>query len=234
MARVRTHAISVSLDGFSAGPNQRLEEPKGDGGDQLHEWVFAIRFGAEMIGRADAATIEPGFDDDFLARCNENMGATIMGRNMFGPVRGDWNTWDGEWNGWWGPEPPYHHATFVLTHHPRPPLTMDGGTTFHFVTDGIEAALDRAMAAAGGQDVRVGGGASTVRQYLRAGLVDELHLAVVPILLGDGERLLDDLGASADAYECTELVCSSAVSHVVLTRTSDEMSPGQGQAATTE
>ena len=206
MARVRTHAISVSLDGFSAGPNQRLEEPKGDGGDQLHEWVFAIRFGAEMIGRADAATIEPGFDDDFLARCNENMGATIMGRNMFGPVRGDWNTWDGEWNGWWGPEPPYHHATFVLTHHPRPPLTMDGGTTFHFVTAGA--------------DVRIAGGASTVQQFMRAGLLDELNVSIVPFLLGRGERLLDDLGGALDELTPTEVTTShtTSVTHISLAR----------------
>ena len=234
MPRLRAHSLAVSLDGFMAGPDQSLDDPLGVGGRRLHDWVFATRFGANLLGLGDPAAIEPGIDDQFLSRGDENVGATIMGRNMFGPVRGAWDTWDGSWAGWWGDEPPYHHPVFVLTHHAHDPIEMAGGTTFHFVTDGIEAALDRAMAAAGGQDVRVGGGASTVRQYLRAGLVDELHLAVVPILLGDGERLLDDLGASADAYECTELVCSSAVSHVVLTRTSDEMSPGQGQAATTE
>jgi dihydrofolate reductase len=220
MARVRTHAISVSLDGFSAGPDQRLDEPKGDGGDKLHKWVFAIRFGAEMIGAPDAASIEPGVDDDFLARCNDGMGATIMGRNMFGPVRGAWDTWDGEWNGWWGPEPPYHHATFVLTHHPRPPLVMDGGTTFTFVTDGIESALDQALAAADGADVRIAGGASTVQQFVRAGLLDELNVSIVPFLLGRGERLLDHLGDAIDAFTPTEVTTSptTSVTHISLSR----------------
>jgi dihydrofolate reductase len=223
MARVRTHAISVSLDGFAAGPHQRLEEPKGDGGAKLHEWVFAIRFGAEMIGRADAASIEPGVDDDVLARCNDGMGATIMGRNMFGPVRGDWDTWDGEWNGWWGPEPPYHHATFVLTHHPRPPLVMEGGTTFTFVTGGIESALEQARAAADGADVRIAGGASTVQQFLRAGLLDELTVSIVPFLLGGGERLLDDLGDAIDGFTPTQVITSptTSVTHVTLARTGD-------------
>ncbi len=220
MGRVRTHTISVSLDGFSAGPNQRLEEPKGDGGDRLHEWVFAIRFGKDMIGAPDAASIEPGIDDDVIARCNACMGATIMGRNMFGPVRGDWDTWDGEWNGWWGPEPPYHHPTFVLTHHARPSLVMEGGTTFHFVTDGIESALEQAVASADGADVRIAGGASTVQQFVRAGLLDELNVSIVPFLLGGGERLLDDLGDAIEGFRATASFTSptTSVTHVSLAR----------------
>lgn len=218
-ARLRAHNLAVSLDGFMAGPDQSLDDPLGVGGRDLHEWVFATRYGAAMFDLDGADAIEPDIDDRFLDRGDENVGATIMGRNMFGPVRGGWDTWDGPWTGWWGDEPPYHHPVFVLTHHGHDPIEMAGGTTFHFVTDGIEAALDRALAAADGRDVRVGGGASTVRQYLRAGLLDELHVAVVPILLGGGERPLDDLGAVADRYACTELVSSPSVSHVVLTRT---------------
>ena len=222
MARFRTHAISVSLDGFCAGPDQRVDEPLGDGGERLHDWMFATRHGAEMIGAADGASIEPGIDDRFLARCDEGIGATVMGRNMFGPVRGGWDTWDGDWNGWWGPTPPYGHDVFVLTHHERAPLAMDGGTTFHFVTDGIGSAHDQALAAARGGDVRIAGGASTVQQHIRAGLLDEVNISVVPILLGGGERLLDGLGDAIHDFTCTEVVASptSSVTHVVLTRTS--------------
>jgi dihydrofolate reductase len=167
-----------------------------------------------MLGK-DGGT--EGVDHDFLVRGDAGVGATIMGRNMFGPIRGAWGGSD--WTGWWGDNPPYHHPVFVLTHHPHEPIAMAGGTTFHFVTDGIEAALRRAVDAAGGQDVRLGGGAATVRQYLRAGLVDELHLAVVPILLGRGERLFDDLGAGPYGYECVELAASPTVAHVRLART---------------
>ncbi len=215
MAKLRVHNMAISLDGYAAGPDQSLDHPLGVGGPRLHEWVFATRAGRRMLGEDDEGGVE-GIDEEVFVRGNENIGATIMGRNMFGPIRGDWG--GEEWKGWWGDDPPYHHPVFVLTHHPRPPLPMEGGTTFHFVGDGIETALARAVEAAGGQDVRLGGGASTVRQYLRARLVDELHVAIVPILLGAGERLFDDLGPAIDGYECEELVSSHAVAHVRLTR----------------
>ena len=215
MAKLRVHNMAISLDGYAAGPDQGLDHPLGVGGARLHEWVFATRAGRRMLGEDDEGGIE-GVDEEFFVRGNENIGATIMGRNMFGPVRGDWG--GEEWKGWWGDDPPYHHPVFVLTHYPRPPVPMDGGTTFHFVDDGIGAALAQATEAAGGQDVRLGGGPATVRQYLRAGLVDELHVAIVPILLGAGERLFDDVGPAADGYECVELASSHAVAHVRLTR----------------
>ena len=215
MAKLRVHNMAISLDGYAAGPDQGLDHPLGVGGARLHEWVFATRAGRRMLGEDDEGGIE-GVDEEFFVRGNENIGATIMGRNMFGPVRGDWG--GEEWKGWWGDDPPYHHPVFVLTHYPRPPVPMEGGTTFHFVDDGIRAALAQATEAAGGQDVRLGGGPATVRQYLRAGLVDELHVAIVPILLGAGERLFDDVGPAADGYECVELASSHAVAHVRLTR----------------
>lgn len=212
MAKVRVHSLAMSLDGYVAGPEQSREHPLGVGGGRLHEWAFATR----SFRRAHAMKGgEEGVDDDFVARGEEGIGATIMGRNMFGPVRGPWP--DEEWKGWWGDDPPFHHPVFVLTHHARDPVTMEGGTSFHFVTDGIEAALERALEAADGRDVRIGGGASTVRQYLRAGLIDELHLAIVPVLLAGGERLFEDLGADLpDRYECVERVASDAVTHVRL------------------
>jgi dihydrofolate reductase len=214
VAKVRVHNLAMSLDGYVAGPDQGLDTPLGVGGGQLHEWVFETRFGRQMIGEDGG---EDGIDNDFLTAGVDGIGATIMGRNMFGPIRGEWG--DEEWQGWWGPEPPYHHPVFVLTHHPRDPLSMEGGTTFHFVTEGIEAALEQAVAAAGGADVRLGGGASTVRQYLRAGLVDELHVPVAPVLLGAGERLFDDLGDALNGYEC-EIVNSASVAHFRLARRS--------------
>lgn len=213
MPKLRVHNLAVSLDGYAAGPGQSLDHPIGVGGHRLHEWVFATRTGRQMIGSDGGSE---GVDDRFMREGVEGVGATVTGRNMFGPVRGEWP--DESWTGWWGPNPPYHHPVFVLTHHPRPPLPMEGGTTFHFVDDGIEAALDRAFEAAGGADVRLGGGVATIQQYLRAGLVDELHLAVIPILLGSGERLLDDLGTAPDHYECVELVASEAVAHVRLAK----------------
>jgi len=213
MPNVRVHSFAISLDGYAAGPRQSLELPIGEGGSRLHEWVFESRYGRRMIGMDGG---EEGIDDEFLARGDVGVGATIMGRNMFGPIRGSWG--DESWNGWWGEEPPYHHPVFVLTHHPRPPITMEGGTTFHFVSEGIEAALEQALAAADGNDVRIGGGTSTIQQYLRAGLIDELHLAIVPILLGEGERLFDNLDGGAAGYECVELVSSPAVVHVRLAR----------------
>ena len=209
MPRLRAHNISMSLDGYAAGPAQDLDNPLGVGGEQLHEWVFATRFGRRMIGEDGGSD---GADDALLRASEENVGATVMGRNMFGPVRGDWR--DETWTGWWGDEPPYRHPVFVLTHHPRAPITMRGGTVFHFVTDGIESALAQAFDAAGGRDVRLGGGAATIRQYLRAGLVDELHVAVVPVLLGGGERLLVD----ADGYRVVEYLPSETVAHVRLAK----------------
>ena len=205
MAKLRVHNLAMSIDGYVAGPDQSVDDPLGVGGERLHEWVFTTRFGREMIGEEGGAD---GLDQDMLERGVDGIGATIMGRNMFGPIRGPWG--DDDWRGWWGDEPPYHHPVFVLTHHARDPLPMAGGTTFHFVTDGIHAALEQAVAAADGGDVRLGGGASVVRQYLRAGLVDELHVPIVPVLLGRGERLFDDDGL---AYECVELRASDAVVH---------------------
>jgi dihydrofolate reductase len=213
MPELRVHNMAISLDGFAAGPEQSLENPLGIGGMRLHEWVFETQAGRGQHGMEGG---ERGLDDEFIARGDDGIGATIMGRNMFGPIRGPWGT--EEWTGWWGEDPPYHHPVFVLTHHPHPAITMQGGTTFHFVSDGIEAVLERAFVAADGKDVRLGGGVATVQQYVRAGLVDEIHLAVVPILLGSGERLLDQLGEAPVGYECVELVCSRSVAHVRLRR----------------
>jgi len=190
------------------------DNPIGVGGFKLHEWIFVTRsFGATHAAAAEGGT---GLDDDFIARGDTGIGATIMGRNMFGPMRGAWG--DAPWTGWWGDNPPYHHPVFVLTHHPRPPIEMAGGTTFYFVEEGIEAALERAMKAAQGLDVRLGGGVATIQQYLRAGLVDELELAIVPVLLGQGERLFDHLEGAPVGFECTELMCSTSVAHVRLAR----------------
>lgn len=207
--RVRVTGISVSIDGYAAGPNQSLEDPLGVGAERLHEWLFETRFGRQMSGEDGG---EAGIDDAVARQGFIGVGASILGRNMFGPIRGPWP--DDEWKGWWGDEPPYHHDVFVLTHHARDPQPMAGGTTFHFVTDGPDAALERALAAADGQDVRIYGGASTIQQYLRAGQIDDLHFAVVPVFLGAGERLFDELGTAPDGYECTELVASSRVVHV--------------------
>jgi len=213
MPKLRVHNFSISLDGYAAGPDQSREDPLGVGGTRLHEWAFATEAARAHHGLDGGAT---GIDDGFVARSNEGIGATIMGRNMFGPIRGAWA--DDEWRGWWGDDPPYHHDVFVLTHHPRAAITMQGGTTFHFVDDGIEAALERAFGAADGGDVMLGGGASTIQQYLRAGLIDEMHLVIVPILLGGGERLFDHLDDGPVGYECLELVSSPSVAHVRLVR----------------
>jgi dihydrofolate reductase len=215
MPKLRVLNFSISVDGYVAGPNQNIDNPLGVGGPRLHEWVFATHYGRQMLGMEGGGD---GLDDDFLARGDVGVGATIMGRNMFGPIRGGWGT--DQWTGWWGDNPPYHHPVFVLTHHAHPPITMQGGTTFHFVEDGIEAALTRAFDAAGGKDVRLGGGAATVQQYLRAGLIDEMHLAIVPILLGSGERLFDHLDNGPEGYECAEFITSPAVGHVRFVRTS--------------
>ncbi|KQV52289.1 dihydrofolate reductase family protein [Massilia sp. Root335] len=214
MSRLKVHCFSMSLDGFGAGPNQSLQNPLGERGGQLHQWFRGTRTFQRMLGDETKGTDGP--DEDFAARGFENIGAWILGRNMFGPVRGPWP--DDEWKGWWGDEPPYHCDVFVLTHHARAPLAMKGGTTFYFVTDGIEAALGRAREAAGGKDVRLGGGVSTIRQYLQAGLVNEMHLAVAPVLLGAGEALLAGIDLPALGFKCTEHVPTRAATHVVLSR----------------
>lgn len=188
MSRLIVHSFTISLDGYGAGPNQTKETPLGEGGEELHEWLVGTRFFMQMTGRAGGTT---GKDNEFAERGMANIGAYILGRNMFGPVRGPWP--DDSWRGWWGKNPPYHTPTFVLTHHARPSVEMEGGTVFHFVTEGIHAALDRARSAAGEKDIRLLGGASTIRQYLMAGLVDEMHIAVSPRLLGAGETLFGGL-----------------------------------------
>jgi dihydrofolate reductase len=213
MSKLRVHGFSLSLDGYAAGPGQDLDHPLGVGGKQLHEWVFPTRTFQAMIG-GGGGTI--GIDDDFAARGFEGIGAWILGRNMFGPVRGPWA--DDQWKGWWGDNPPYHTPVFVLSHHARPPIEMAGGTTFHFVTDGIHSALQRAKEAAGARDVRIGGGPATIRQYLNAGLVDTLHLAISPVLLGRGESLLADIDLLQLGYRCSEHAASPAAMHVVLTK----------------
>jgi dihydrofolate reductase len=214
MSIVKVSCIGVSLDGFSAGPRQSLEIPLGVGGPALMGWAFPTRTMQRMVFGVDGG--ETGIDDDFAARGFANTGAWILGRNMFGPVRGPWP--DDSWRGWWGDSPPYHVPVFVLTHHPRASVEMEGGTTFHFVTDGIEAALEDAHSAAGGKDIRISGGAATIRQYLRARLVDEMHVAVAPILLGSGESLLAELDLRALGYHCTEHVASDKATHYVIAR----------------
>src|SRR5713226_10343137 len=200
MPKLRVHSFTISVDGYGAGPNQDLANPLGVGGVALHEWAFATRTFRVMFGQDGGTT---GTDDEFAARGFDNIGAWIIGRNMFGPIRGSWP--DEDWKGWWGDNPPYHHQVFVLTHHARAPIPMQGGTTFNFVTDGIESALSQAFAAAGGLDVRLGGGPSTIQQYLKARLVDEMHVAIAPIFLGAGERLFDHLDGGPFGYECVEL-----------------------------
>ncbi len=213
MPKLRVHNFTTSLDGFSAGPDQSLENPMGVGTELLHAWVFKTAFGMDMIGQTGG---EKGIDNDYLEAGVENIGAHILGRNMFGPVRGDWP--NDEWKGWWGPNPPYHHQVFVLTHFPRASFEMEGGTVFHFVTDGIESALKQAFEAAGGKDVRVGGGAATVRAYMQAGLVDEIHIPVVPILLGRGERLFEGIDVAALGYEVVSHEATSEVMHYRLAK----------------
>ncbi len=214
MTRIRVESFSISLDGYGAGPDQSLENPLGIGGPDLHQWAMPTRTFQRAVFGNDGGTT--GIDEDFAARGFRNIGAWILGRNMFGPVRGPWP--DLDWKGWWGDSPPYHVPVFVLTHHARPALEMAGGTTFHFVTGGIREALDRAREAAAGKDVRIGGGASTIRQYLAEGLIDELHLAIAPVLLGRGERLFDAVDLRTAGYECAQMVASEQATHVVLRR----------------
>ena len=221
MSKLRVQSFAISIDGYGAGRNQSLENPLGVNGPELMEWFFHTRFWRTMHGHDDGET---GVDDDTARQGFAGIGAWILGRNMFGPVRGPWL--DDSWKGWWGDEPPYHTPVFVLTHHPRKPLTMKGGTEFRFVTDGIHAALQQAKEAAGGLDVRLGGGVSTIRQYLRAGLIDELHLAISPVLLGSGEHLLEDINMRALGYECAKYAAGERATHVFLRRRADASSAG--------
>lgn len=213
MSKLRVECFSMSIDGFSAGPNQSLENPMGIGGQGLHEWAFPTATIQQMFGNEAGTT---GIDNDFAARGVRNIGAWILGRNMFGPIRGPWP--DGSWKGWWGDNPPYHTPVFVLTHQARDSITMEGGTTFHFITDGIHSALDRAKEAANVLDVRIGGGVATIQQYLRAGLIDGLHIAIAPILLGSGEKLFSGIDLVSLGYQCVEHVATNKATHVVLGR----------------
>lgn len=213
MSRVRVSAFSLSLDGYGAGPDQDLEHPLGIGGEALHEWLYPTATFQQMTGNTGGTT---GPDDELAAAANRNVGAWILGRNMFGPIRGEWP--DEDWRGWWGEEPPYRTPVFVLTHYPRPSIEMKGGTTFHFVTDGIDGALERARAAAGERDVRIGGGVSIVRQYLLTGWVDELHLVISPVVLGSGEHLLEGIDLNRLGYTVTRHVSTERALHVFLER----------------
>jgi dihydrofolate reductase len=213
MTRVRVENFTISLDGYAAGPDQGVDNPLGVGGEALHDWLVGTHTWRQAHGKEGGTT---GIDADFGARSARNVGAWIMGRNMFGPVRGPWT--DTDWKGWWGKNPPFHGPVFVLTHHPRPPIQMEGNTTFRFVTGGIHEALDQARGAANGMDVQIGGGADTIRQYLREGLIDELHVAIAPVLLGGGERLFEGVDLPALGYECVEFVGSEKATHVVFRR----------------
>jgi len=210
MTKLRVESFTISLDGFGAGSNQSLEHPLGIGGKALHGWALPTDTFQKMFGNEAGTT---GIDEDFAVRGFQNIGAWILGRNMFGPIRGEWP--DMNWRGWWGDNPPYHVPTFVLSHYPRESITMEGGTVFHFVTDGIHSALEQAKAAANGKDVRLGGGVSTIKQYLHAGLVDEMHIAISPILLGTGEHLFAGLDLPALGYYCAEHTSSPNATHVI-------------------
>lgn len=213
MTKVKVAAFSVSLDGYGAGTDQSRQNPLGKRGEELHEWMFPTKMFQSLYGKGDGTE---GVDNDFAEKSFENLGAWIMGRNMFGPIRGPWP--DEEWKGWWGENPPYHVPVFVLTNHPREPLVMKGGTVFHFVTDGIESALEQAKKAANGKDIRIGGGASTVRQFLTAGHIDELHLAFSPVILGSGENLFHGIDLVALGYK-SETVQGERATHVLLRKT---------------
>ncbi len=214
MTLVRVESLTVSLDGYVAGPNQSLENPMGDGTSELHKWAFSTRtFQEKVLGTSAGAT---GVDDDIAARGFTNIGAWILGRNMFGPIRGPWPNED--WKGWWGENPPYHVPVFVLTHYPRKTLAMEGGTTFQFVTGGVREALALARDAAGTQDVRIGGGANTIRQFLMEGLIDEMHIAISPVLLGVGEPLFQDINLRKLGYECQKQVPTELATHAFIGR----------------
>ena len=211
MGKVRVSAFMVSADGFGAGPDQDLNNPLGVGGTGLGQWFYPTRVFQKMVGNADGET---GVDNDFAEAAMQGVGAWIMGRNMFGPVRGPWP--DEEWKGWWGPNPPYHVPIFVLSHYPRPPLEMEGDNVFHFVTGGVEEALTRARAAAGDKDIRIGGGPATVRQYLKAGQIDEMHIVLSPVLLGQGEPLFAGIDMKALGFECAEFTPTARAAHMVM------------------
>lgn len=213
MSKVRVSAFSISIDGFGAGPDQSLEQPLGIGGLGLQQWLFETRTFHEMVGESGG---EVGPDDDLASAGAENVGAWIMGRNMFGPVRGPWP--NDSWTGWWGENPPFHVPVYVLTHHERSPVVMEGGTTFHFVTDGITAALERAREAAGDRDIRIGGGPDVIRQYLRADLIEEMHIAISPIVLGSGDPLFDGIDLAASGFRVDRNVPTPRAMHVMLTR----------------
>ena len=213
MSKVRVAAFSLSVDGFGAGPEQSLNDPLGKRGMELHSWFFRTRTFQQMFGKEEGST---DVDDDYAARGMANFGAFILGRNMFGPIRGEWP--DDSWKGWWGTNPPYHTPTYILTHYPRPSIEMEGGTTFHFITGGIEEALAQAKAAAGGRDVKIGGGVSTVRQYLNAGLIDEVHFAISPVVLGKGEAMFEGIDLPALGFRVSEHVATAHATHVVLAR----------------
>ncbi|MFS8148492.1 dihydrofolate reductase family protein [Rhizobium sp. BR 249] len=213
MSKVRVAGFSVSVDGFGAGPEQSVNDPLGKRGPEMFQWFFHTRTFRAMMGKDDGST---GIDEDYASRAMANFGAFILGRNMFGPIRGEWP--DDTWKGWWGPNPPYHAPTYILTHYPRAPIVMEGGTTFHFITGGIHEALDQAKAAAGGKDVKIGGGVSTVRQYLQANLVDELHFVASPVLLGQGEAMFAGIDLPALGFRVTEHVASEKATHIVLVK----------------
>jgi len=213
MSKVRVAGFGVSLDGYSAGPDQSLDHPLGRRGSEIFQWFFGTKTFRAMQGAEEGSD---GIDEKYASRSMDGFGAFILGRNMFGPVRGEWP--DDRWKGWWGDNPPYHAPTFILTHFPRDPIVMEGGTTFHFVTDGIESALEKAKEAAGKRDVKIGGGVSTVRQYLQARLVDEMHLAVGPVLLGQGENLYEGLDLAALGYAVASREQSEHAMHVMVTR----------------
>lgn len=215
MSKLRVESFTISLDGFGAGPNQSLDNPLGVGGTSLHGWAWSTRTFQQAVLGSDSGATE-GVDEEFAARGFQNMGAWIMGRNMFGPVRGPWP--DESWRGWWGENPVYHVPVFVLTHHARAPLVMEGGTTFYFVTDGLESALAQAREAAGDKDVRLGGGVQTIQQGLRLRLIDEMHIAISPVLLGSGERLFEGIHLPDLGYACTRHVASPHATHVVIAR----------------
>ena len=210
MGKVRVAGFGVSIDGFGAGPDQSLEHPLGKGGPELMNWFYPTRYFRSMVGK------EGGTEDRFADASMEGFGAFILGRNMFGPAGDAWGGSD--WKGWWGDNPPYHAPTFILTHHAQPTIVMEGGTTFHFVTDGIEQALAQAKAAAGDLDVKIGGGVSTVRQYLLAGAIDEMHLALSPVVLGRGEALFAGIDLPGLGYRVTEVVPTELATHILLTR----------------
>jgi dihydrofolate reductase len=220
MSKVRVNGFTISIDGYCAGPDQNLANPLGVGGEALHGWLVSTKTFLRTHDSGASSTGDNagrgGVDDDFAARSMQNLGAWIMGRNMFGPSRGPWP--DDDWKGWWGKNPPYHVPVFVLTHHARAPITMEGGTTFHFVTEGIHAALARAKEAAQGKDIRIGGGAATIREYLAAGLIDEIHLAIAPALLGRGESLLAGIDTVSLGYRCTEHASTERATHIVLSK----------------